>query len=127
MKLIVEPIWSWPLVALAIAGLLAMAVIMYARRIRHVSTFWRRMLIWLRTAAVIVLALAMLRPAIQWKETDKTSAVLALLLDSSRSMTTHDGPGGISRREALLKALAECDEQLTALAEVLEIRIFDFD
>ncbi len=127
MKLVTEPIWSWPIVIVAIIGLLVMVLITYSQRIQHVSTMWRRMLISLRTATVVVLALAMLRPEFQWSEADKTSAMLVLLLDSSRSMTTQDGQGGISRRQALLKTLADCDTQLQTLAEELEVRLFDFD
>ncbi len=126
MKLILEPIWSWPLVVLTILGLLAMVLATYPGRVRHLPVFPRRLLLGLRLAAVVVLALAMVRPAIQLSETDTKSSVLVVLTDASRSMNTQDGPGGVPRRQALLKTLAECDKQLAALTDEIEIRFFDF-
>ena len=126
MKLIVEPIWPWPLVVLALLGLLVMVLATYPQRVRHLPVFHRRLLLGLRLAAVVVLALAMLRPAIQLSETDKKSAVLIVLPDASRSMDTQDGPGGLTRRQALLKTLDECDRQLVALSDEIEVRFFDF-
>jgi hypothetical protein len=126
MKLIVEPIWSWPLVLLAIVGLLVLVLGTYPQQVRHLRTFPRRLLIGLRLATVGVLALAMLRPAVQLKETDKHSAVLIVLLDKSRSMKTEDGLGGSTRRQALLRTLAESQPQFAELAEDVEILYFDF-
>ena len=103
-----------------------MVLATYPRRVRHLPVFYRRLLLGLRLAAVVVLALAMLRPAIQLSETDKKSAVLIVLTDASRSMNTKDGPGAVTRRQALLKTLAECDGQLAALGDEIEVRYFDF-
>ena len=127
MKLVVDPIWSWPIVGLAIAALLATVLVTYPKRLQHLSTFYRRLLLTLRFASAVVLMLAMIRPAIQFTETDKKSSVLAILGDKSRSMGTADGPGGITRRQALLKTMAECKQQIEKLGKEIEIRYFDFD
>ena len=61
MKLVLDPIWSWPLVAIVIGGLLAMVLVTYPPRIRHLPPFYRRLLLGLRLLAAVMLALAMLR------------------------------------------------------------------
>jgi hypothetical protein len=48
MKLIFEPVWSWPWVVLAIACLAILVLSTYPRRVRHLPTFTRRLLIGLR-------------------------------------------------------------------------------
>ena len=127
MKLIVEPIWSWPICLLVAIGLLAMVLVLYPPRVRHLPTFSRRSLMGLRLFAVLALIFAMFRPAIHVTETDNKSAVLFVLADASRSMNTQDGPGGITRRAAILKTISDCRDQIAELKEEFEIRIFDFD
>ncbi len=127
MSIIFEPIWSWPVAVLAIIGLLGLVLLTYPQRVRHLPTGWRRALISLRLAAAVVLALSMIRPAIQWSETDKKSLALFVLFDDSRSMNTADGPGNSTRRQAGIKTLAKCKSQLEKLGEELEVRYFDFD
>ena len=127
MKLIVEPIWSWPVCLLVAVGLVAMVLILYPPRVRHLPAFSRRMLLGLRLIAVLALVFAMFRPAIHVTETDNKSAVLFVLGDASRSMNTKDGPGGISRREALLKTLNDCKDQIAELKNKFDIRMFDYD
>jgi uncharacterized membrane protein len=126
VKLVIEPIWSWPLVLLAFAGLLAVVLLTYPQRVRHLPAGYRRVLLGLRLLAVALLGMAMLRPALQLEKTDKKQAVLIVIGDTSRSMNTLDGPGGITRRQALLKTIADADKPLKALAEEAEIRFFDF-
>ena len=126
MKLVLDPIWSWPLVAVVIGGLLAMVLVTYPPRIRHLSPFYRRLLLGLRLLAAVMLALAMLRPAIQRRETDHLTAVLLVIGDATRSFGTKDGPGGISRRQQMLKTLSEVDSLFGVLADQLEIRRYDF-
>ncbi len=48
----------------------------------------------------------MLRPEIQHQERDEKPRVMLILTDASRSMTTPDAPGGLTRRDALIKTLA---------------------
>lgn len=126
MKIVFTPIWSWPAVVLAIVALLAVVLTTYPARVRHVAPFWRQTLIGLRMAAAVVLAVAMLRPEIQHTETDRKAAVLAVLGDASRSMSTEDGVGGISRRQALLNTLEDAQPHFKTLNENVELRYFDF-
>ena len=126
MKLVLDPIWSWPVVAFAIGALLALVLMTYPPRIRHLPPLYRRLLLGLRLAGAVLLVLAMLRPAIQHRETDSKTAVLLVIGDQSRSMGTKDAPGGISRRDQMLKTLSEIDTQIEALADEIEIHYYDF-
>ena len=87
------------------------------------------MLIGARLAAAFLLVFATLRPEIQVTETDTKPGTLILLGDASRSMTTKDGPSGISRRETIVKMLTnkETVEHIQSLSKLLEIQYYDFD
>jgi uncharacterized membrane protein len=126
MRLVFQPIWSWPAVVIAIVLLIAMVLVTYPPRIRHLPPFYRRLLLGLRLLAAVVLALAMLRPALQHRQPDTDKPVLFIVVDASRSMGTKDGPGSISRRQQVLKLLADVDPQIKALADKIEIRYFNF-
>lgn len=126
-RFVVEPAWSWPVVALIAIGLVALVLVTYPPRVKHLPVTTRRMLIGLRLAAAVLLIFAMLRPEIQYLETDTRDAVLYVLRDKSRSMTTPDGPGGKSRRETLVNTLTTSRDQLEKLGESLDIQYFDFD
>ncbi|MBT4864095.1 MAG: hypothetical protein HON53_03100, partial [Planctomycetaceae bacterium] len=126
MRLVFQPIWSWPTVIIAIVLLVAMVLVTYPPRIRHLPPFFRRLLLGLRLLAAVVLTLAMLRPALQHRQPDTDKPVLFIVGDASRSMGTKDGPGSISRRQQVLKLLAEVDSQIKALSETIEIRYFNF-
>lgn len=126
-RLVVEPAWSWPLVALIAIALLALVLLTYPPRVRHLSQNTRRTLIGLRLTAALLLIFAMLRPEIQYSETDTKDAVLYVLGDRSRSMSTPDGPAGKSRRDTLNSTLTSSRKQLESLNELIEIQYFDFD
>lgn len=126
-RFVVEPAWSWPVVALIAVGLVTLVLLTYPPRVRHLPPGTRRLLIGLRLLAAALLIFAMLRPEIQYIEIDTKDAVLYILGDKSRSMTTPDGPGGKTRRETLVSTLTGNRDQLDELGKSLEIRYFDFD
>ncbi len=126
MELIVEPVWPWPIVAIVGIGLVAVVLLTYPPRVRHLATFRRRLLIGLRLFTALLLCFAMLRPALRFTETDTQSAELVILLDKSASMSTPDGPGGITRREFVLKTLADASPMLEQLTENVDLRLIDF-
>ena len=102
MRLIVEPVWPWIAVIAAVGGLVALVLLTYPSRVRHLPKFHRRLLLGLRLASVAALALAMIRPAIEFRNKDTARAVLYFFGDASQSMNTQDGPGGTTRRRAVL-------------------------
>lgn len=127
MTLHFEPIWSWPLMLVALAVLLSVFVAGYPRRIRHLSAGTQRTLLALRAVSVLLLCLLMLRPVMMSKRDDKSDAILYILTDASRSMETTDTPGGSTRRIAATGTLSAAEESLTKLRERVEIRFRDFD
>ena len=108
-------------------GLFVLVLTTYPRRVCHLPTLYRRLLPGLRLAAVLALAFAMLRPAIQLKRTDRNTAKLLFLVDDSRSMNTPDGPGKTTRRQVAVKLLKDNADRLERLSKEIEILYYDFD
>jgi uncharacterized membrane protein len=126
MRLILEPVWNWPLLAVTAVVMFALLFWTYPARVRHLARPWQVTLIALRTLAALALLFAMLRPAVQVSETDKQVSELLMVMDRSRSMSTPDGPGGLSRRQAMLKMLEDNADALRAIAEEIDVRYLDF-
>ncbi len=127
MKVLLQPVWPWPITLLIAVGLIAAVWLTYPSRVRHLSRAWQRTLLALRMLTALVLIFAMLRPALQFSETDRQSSEIVILSDTSASMSTRDGPGGITRREALLRTLRDSETTLSELAEEVDVRYIDFD
>jgi hypothetical protein len=127
MHLIVEPVWSWIAVLGAAGGLLALVLLTYPSAVRNLRPFHRRFLLGLRLASVVALILAMIRPAIEFRNTDRSRAALIIAADASQSMTTPDGPAGTTRRKALLDRLEESRPSIEKLQKSIEVRYLDFD
>lgn len=127
-RFVVEPVWSWVLVALVASALPTLVLLTYPQRIRHLPRLTRRFLLGARLAAAMLLAIAMLRPEIRFTELDRKTATLAILADKSRSMSTPDGPGGISRRDHLIRTIEACADsgRLDELGELIDVRVFEF-
>ena len=126
LKLAFEPPWAWSVTVLVAVALAAFVLLSYPRRLSRLRPFWRRLLFGCRMAAVVAIVFSMLRPALHLTETSQKSASLVFLGDASRSMKITDGPGGITRRQALLKTLEECREPLDELKKRVEIEYCDF-
>ncbi len=126
MSLTFEPVWNWPLVIVTTVGMLAIVIGTYPAQLKRLSPIWRNVLFILRLLSAFVLIFAMLRPALQYSETDEQLSQLVILVDRSRSMGTPDAVGGLTRREALLKILKENEELFKTLTEEVEIRFVDF-
>ena len=126
-KFAIEPVWSWLTVALIAVGLMGLVALTYPSRVKHLATGTRRFLIAMRLLAAGLLVVAMLRPEVQYTEHDLKSAVMFVVGDSSRSMTTKDGPQQTTRRETLVKMLDENAERFQKIETLIEIRKFDFD
>lgn len=126
-KFALEPVWSWPTVALIAIGLLALVLLTYPPRVRHLSPRHRFLLVSVRLAAAAWLIWGMLRPEIQFTEHDRKNALMFLVGDASRSMTTKDITGGVSRRKALVDLVAANEDRIKSLGTQIETRRFDFD
>ncbi|MCA9087607.1 MAG: hypothetical protein KDA90_03120 [Planctomycetaceae bacterium] len=126
MRLIIEPIWSWPTVV--VTGLVLVGIVLwtYPSRLRPLSPLWRRTLLSLRLLTALILLFAMLRPAVEITEEDHEASKILILTDTSRSMGTPDMPGGLTRRAALLKTLVDHEDALQRLKDAVDIEFFDF-
>lgn len=126
MSLSVEPIWPWPVVLLLTSGLAALVVVTYRAQLKALPVGYARLLLGLRLAAVVVLAFAMFRPAIQTSARDESRLQLLVLSDTSRSMNTADMPGNVSRFQAVRTELEKSAAQWKEWSERIEVRQFDF-
>ena len=127
MRLIVDPIWSWPIVVTAAAALLAVVLMTYRQRIAHLPPAYRRTLLGLRLLSWAMLVFLLFRPELEFSRSDRKSSIFAIVTDRSRSMNVKDGPAGASRRATLLKTLADVAADLEALQAEAEIRQYEFD
>ena len=126
MSFALEPIWDWQWVILMAVAIFALVLLTYPRSVRHQPPATRKLLIGLRLLAALLLLIAMLRPVLQWSKTDSQKAVLFVVTDVSRSMTTPDGPASTTRRQALLQLLIENEKKLSKLGDKIDIQYFDF-
>jgi hypothetical protein len=126
MRVIVEPVWPWIAVIAAVGGLVALVLLTYPQRVRHLPKAQRRLLLTLRLASVAALALAMIRPALEFRNTDMARSIFYVFADASQSMNTQDGPGGTTRRRALLNRVEETRPVLDQLGKSVDVRFVDF-
>lgn len=127
MQLTVEPLWGWWGVVLVAAGLASLVYLMDRVQLRRLSVPRRRWLLTLKSLACVLLVLAMLRPAVVATETSENTLQLLVAVDVSRSMTTPDGPGGVTRWKALRDDLERASSIWKKFADKVEIRQFEFD
>ena len=129
MELKLEPVWPLWVVIPTIAGLLALVLLTYPQRLRHLKPWDRRLLLGLRLAGVALLALAMLRPYVLLPKTEGETRFLYIIADRSRSMKIPDGAGrsgGNTRRQELVKTIEDAQDAFEKLGKNVEIRYFDF-
>ena len=126
MQFFVEPIWSWPLVVIISAGLVALVHFTYRAQLKRLPKGVARLLLSLRLLEVLVLTFAMFRPAIQKSDADDNPVQLLVLSDVSRSMNTADMPGGATRFQAVRADLAKLDPKWKELGKNTEVRQYDF-
>ncbi|MBL8817175.1 MAG: hypothetical protein JNL58_14195 [Planctomyces sp.] len=126
MSLHFEPVWPWLWVFAAVILLVGVMWLAYPRRIRHLPSRWSRLMIALRSLAVLLIVLMMVRPVIVRETEDASDSILYILLDASRSMQTADLPGNETRRSGLLRDLESFRPFLEQIGKESEIRFRDF-
>jgi uncharacterized membrane protein len=119
-----DPVGSWWLVmatALALAPLLAIGPS------QRKQSFGRRAtLASLRLLTLVLLLLAMLRPALETRTTRKLPGTLIVLPDLSRSMTVADATGNKPRYAAMRQALDDSAGEFADLAQSWDVRAYGF-
>lgn len=99
----------------------------YRSKLTRLSPVRGKLLLGLRVASLLILLFLFLRPSFEFTSSETEGMVLMIVGDSSRSMETPDGPGSVSRRQALLNTLTANDETLEELSEKVTIQRYDFD
>lgn len=116
---------SYYLVALLALGLLLTWVVGFRWT---ASSLKRRSIISaLRLATIVLIILAMLRPARVFIETKQLPSTLIILIDKSRSMSIEDAVGDKTRWEVLEKMFAELAPDLNSLGDNVELQVYAFD
>jgi len=119
-----DPVGSWWLVmaaALALAPLLAIGPSQRKQSLRRRAT-----LASLRLLTLVLLLLAMLRPALETRTTRKLPGTLIVLPDLSRSMTVADATGNKPRYAAMREALDDSAIEFADLAKSWDVRAYGF-
>lgn len=120
-----QPIFgSYLLVAVMAAFLLGLLLVTPA--FGQLSRSRQRWLLGIRTALILLLSVAMLRPAMVVVDRQVQKAVLAVLLDASRSMDYRDADGGKTRWEAQQSLLRTIMPQLENLGDGFEVELLAF-
>jgi hypothetical protein len=127
MKLSLNPIGPWPMVAAAAVAVMVLTVWAYQQRLRGTSGRWRWWALGLRLAAVILCVIASLRPSLVIQEEKKQPAALIFLEDASRSMALTDEKDGQSRWARLRETMKEAREAARALGPDIEVKYYRFD
>lgn len=123
-NLSLHPVVSYPVVA-AVAIVLLALVWVGPGHVR-LSPARRGTLALLRVLVVLLAVVAMLRPTIEYIETNPLQASLVLLLDSSRSMQVQDSIGDLSRWEAMKSLLVESGNDLAGLDQTCDVKAYRF-
>ncbi len=122
---VIEPIFEskWLVLFLVTSGFFVIASLGVPRE--GLNEHQRRWLIGLRTEALVILALALLRPSIVRTDSRPAPAALAILLDESRSMGLPDGQGR-SRWEGQASVARELIEGFDGVDDQLQIQWYAY-
>lgn len=132
LTLTVDPAWPWSVSPGGTLALAAVAVVLIALTVwtyrgvtratpRRVAT-----LLALRLAALLVVLLIVLRPAVASRDELKVPSTLLLALDLSESQTTQDETGGLARIEAMRRYLREAEPHLQKLRDEHQVTTLSF-
>ena len=91
---------NWSLWAVLLATIVLSAVCMFwtRRAMREVATHWRGILFALRWASLLLLIAFIANPVLSYRSFWTKQGGVAVLFDTSRSMSIHDSIGGASGR-----------------------------
>ena len=110
-----------------VTGLVLLALLALGPSPSKASLRRRATLAALRTAAIVLVLLAMLRPTLVTTEAKKEKATLVLMADQTRSMSVRDGLGGKTRWDSLRSTLDDAAPALRDLARDFEVKAYAFD
>lgn len=125
-QLTLNPIAESYLVAIGVAAVL---LLLWFRLplTAAISSKKRGILTAVRCSMLLVLLLILLRPTLVYLTTTKQAATVILLFDRSRSMSVPDELNGLSRYDAMVRAVSQAGPRLKRLADEVEVRAYAFD
>jgi len=113
---------------IAVGIITAMLIVWYRLPVRAaMDAKKRRVLTALRCGMLLVLLFILLRPTLEYVTISRQAATVVMLFDHSRSMSVPDELSGLSRYEAMVRAVSRSGPQLRKLAGAVEIKAFAFD
>jgi uncharacterized membrane protein len=118
-----DPTYPWSAAGVGLPALAVVAVLLTGLTLWTYlglqGTSFRRVLavLALRLGALLLAFLALLRPALAFRDEMKVPSVLIIAVDDSESMTIQDEFDGQSRWERLRRVLGKCEPELRKLRE----------
>jgi hypothetical protein len=122
----VQPVFNSYL-AVALVALVLGALLLVGPTFRRLSRGRRWALIGLRAAVILLVLLALLRPARISTSTKPQTGVVVVMGDNSRSMQLPSGTTSRTRWVTQIDALAACESDLAALAQQFDVKVYAFD
>ena len=117
-----------PWLAALLAVVLVVAVwALYRKTTRTLTPAWKTTLITVRSAALLLLFLCLLRPVVTTEQVVPQESYLAVLVDDSQSMSISDLGGEQSRAQAVSSLLYGAGALDEALSQTFQVRTFRFD
>ena len=121
-----EPILESYLAVGLLAALLLVLLLLVRPNARNLPSRRKRVLVVLRAVLILLLVIAMLRPARVSTTSRPQTATLLILFDQSRSMKIEDGASGLSRWQELISSIDAASERFRDLSDTLEVRVYGF-
>ncbi len=118
-----SPLLGWAFAALALVGVVAMAYLWGARRAAGRAAI---LLLALRLLAIGALALLYFEPTLRFIRQTVERSKLLVLVDTSGSMKTNDGPGGLTRLDWVRSELLGRRGALAELEDSFEVELHAF-
>jgi uncharacterized membrane protein len=126
-QIVLEPIFGSYALVLLCAGILCAIIGISRPTSDQLPRYGGRILLLLRTLALLLLLFGMLRPALVHTTSQRLSSVVNILLDQTQSMTRNDEIGGKSRFTAAKESLQQAAPQLRHLQRQADVQAFVFD
>lgn len=117
------PGWAWPFLLAAAVGCALWARRAYAGSEPAPGARARAVLIGLRTAACVMVLLAVARPLLIKLQTVREPALVAVVVEDSGSMALRDQPGGPDRWAQALRLAADVDSLLGSQGDGAEMAL----
>jgi uncharacterized membrane protein len=127
--------WSWPnawgapewLIPVGVLVALSLLALIWTYLRVQTSSGWRVLLMSLKLAAIILLAICLLEPMYRYSRPEKGANLMVVMADDSQSLQIKDRGKSETRETELKRKLTEDNGWLNTLAEDFDVRRYQFD